>query len=81
MSKYGVFLVRVFPNLTEYGDSVFSPNPGKEGQEKKSIFGQFLRCIILFNPLTTNVPNHIETSQCKSFDWFLYDGEHWSFMC
>ena len=30
------------------------------------------------NPLTTNVPHHIETShlQCKSIDWFLYDEEH-----
>ena len=39
------------------------------------------------NPLTTNVPHHIETSQmsddlyCKSVDWFLYDGEHWLLMC
>ena len=39
---------------------------------------------IILNPLTTNVPHHIETSQlilhCKSIDWFLYDGEHWSLM-
>ena len=36
-----------------------------------------------FNPLTTNLPNHIDTSQLicsKSIDWLLYDGEHWSLM-
>ena len=37
------------------------------------------------NPLTTNVPHHIETSRliCSAnqlTDWFLYDGEHWSLM-
>ena len=33
-----------------------------------------------FNPLTTNVTNHIETSHCKSIDWFLYDGQDWLLM-
>ena len=33
------------------------------------------------NPLTTSVPHRTETSLlCKSIDWFLYDGEHWSLM-
>ena len=32
------------------------------------------------NPLTTNVPHHIETLQNKSINWLLYDGEHWSIM-
>ena len=31
------------------------------------------------NPLTTNVPYHIETLW-KSLDWFLYNGEHWLLM-
>ena len=35
-----------------------------------------------YNPLTTHVPHHIETSElhCKSIDWFLYDGEQWPLM-
>ena len=35
----------------------------------------------IFNLLTTNAPHLIETNlQCKSINWFLYDGEHWSLM-
>ena len=35
----------------------------------------------IFNLLTTNAPHLIETNlQCKSIDWFLYDGEYWSLM-
>ena len=36
-----------------------------------------------FNPLTTNVPHHLETSQLiwlQYDNWFLYDGKHWSLM-
>ena len=37
-----------------------------------------------FNPLTTNAPpahrNQSIDLQCKSTDWFLYCGEHWSLM-
>ena len=38
----------------------------------------------LLNPLTTSVPHHKEKKsidlQCKSINWFQFDGEHWSFM-
>ena len=46
VSKYGVFLVRIFPHSdwirrdTSYL-SVFSPNAGKYELEKNSVFGQF----------------------------------------
>ena len=30
------------------------------------------------NPLTTNVPHHIEINQL--IDWFLRDEKHWSLM-
>ena len=37
--------------------------------------------VILLNPLTTNVPpsygNQSIDLQCRSLDWFIYDGEHW----
>ena len=34
------------------------------------------------NPLTANVPHHVETSQviCNASQWFLCDGELWSLM-
>ena len=36
------------------------------------------------NPLTTDIPHHIETSQliciANQVTSFLYDGEHWSLM-
>lgn len=32
------------------------------------------------SPLTTNVSHHVEISQYKSIEWFLYDWELWSLM-
>ena len=38
-----------------------------------------IKCYRSFvNPLMTNVPNHIGTSQLICIDCFLFDGEHWS---
>ena len=48
MCKYGVFLVCIFPyshRIREFTTwiSVFSPNTGKYGPEKNSVFGHFSR--------------------------------------
>ena len=48
------------------------------------IFENFSEKTLWVNSLTTNVSHHINQStdvQCKSIDWFLYDGEHWPLMC
>ena len=52
---YSVFLVRIFPNSdtvqrdTEYL-SVFSPNAGKDGQEKLRIQSLFMQCYLSNTP-------------------------------
>ena len=53
VSVFGVFLVRIFLILTEYGEirSVFSPNAGKYGPKKLQIRTLFTQCLL---PLIVN---------------------------
>ena len=73
MSKYGDFSGPCFPafglNTERYG------RYGKIRTRKKSAFGHFSQCYFsghfltvkpLINPLVTNVPHHIETSELIS---------------
>ena len=69
MSKYGVFSGPYFPAFGLQYLSVFTPNAGKYGPEKNSVFGHFSRIVM---SLSTILPGAKFWIRCSDLNTILY---------